>query len=30
MNLTADLVHPDIDGHYEIYSGLYKIISKYF
>lgn len=29
MNLTADLVHPDLDGHYEIYSNLYKIIEKY-
>ena len=28
-NLCADLVHPDIDGHYEIYQNLSKIIKKH-
>lgn len=29
MNLTADLVHPDLDGHLEIYHNLSKKIEKY-
>ena len=29
MNLTADLVHPDLDGHLEIYNHLSKVIRKH-
>lgn len=28
-NLCADLIHPDIDGHFEIYKNLSKIIGDY-
>lgn len=28
-NLCADLIHPDIDGHFEIYKNLSKIIENY-
>ena len=28
-NLCVDLIHPDIDGHFEIYQNLSKIIENY-